>query len=73
MKMEDFMRKIKVIWKPFNGNLSEFSPLQFQQNLKEEKKIVSKWERDKNMKYYKVLIEVEESFEVVYNGKVLDL
>jgi hypothetical protein len=29
MKMEDFVGKIKVVWKPFNGNLRESAPLQF--------------------------------------------
>jgi hypothetical protein len=33
MEMEDFMGKIKVVWKPFNGNLRESATLKFQQNL----------------------------------------
>jgi hypothetical protein len=32
MKIEDFVDKIKAIWKPFNDNLREFALLQFQQN-----------------------------------------
>jgi hypothetical protein len=67
MKMEDFVGKIKVVWKPFNGNLRESTPLQFQQNLKEAKKVVANWERDKKLKDDRVLREVEEALEVLYN------
>jgi len=37
MKMEDFLGKIKSIWKPFNVNLREYVPLQLLKKLKEEK------------------------------------
>jgi len=41
MKMEEFGGKIKVVWKPFNGNLRESTPFHFQLNLKETKNIAS--------------------------------
>jgi hypothetical protein len=65
--MEDFVGKIKFVWKYLVGNLREFSPLQFQQNLKEEIKVVVYWARDKMLKNDKVLREVEEALEVLYN------
>jgi hypothetical protein len=38
MKVEDFVGKIKVVWKPYNCNLQEYAQIQFHQNLKEAKK-----------------------------------
>jgi hypothetical protein len=49
VKVEDFLGKIKVIWKPYNGNLQESAQIQFHQNLKEAKKVATNWERDKKM------------------------
>jgi len=67
MNMEKFVGKIKVVWKHFNGNLRQSTPLQFQKSSKEEKNIVANCERDKNLKYDRVLREVEEALEVLYN------
>jgi ribosome-binding protein aMBF1 (putative translation factor) len=54
---------------PYNGNLQESSQIQFHQNLKEEKKVASNWERTKKMKDDRVLKEVEEALEVLYNSE----
>jgi hypothetical protein len=68
MKVEEFVGKIKVVWKHYNGNLQESTQVKFQQNLKEGKKVTRNWVRDKNMKDGRVLKEVEESLEVLYNS-----
>jgi hypothetical protein len=34
MKEEDFINNIKEVWVPYDGNLREFTPIKFHQNLK---------------------------------------
>jgi hypothetical protein len=48
LKEEKFVNKIKEVWEPYDGSLREFAPIQFQQNLKREKKVASPMANEKN-------------------------
>jgi hypothetical protein len=50
LKEEDFIKKIKDIWKLYDIHLRESASLQFQQNMKEAKKVAFQWEKDKKTK-----------------------
>jgi hypothetical protein len=68
--MEEFVKKIKYCWKPYDATLREYALIQFQQNLKEEKKIAAQWAKDKKLQDDKLLKEVEEGLGTFYNSEV---
>lgn len=43
------MNIIKDSWKPYDEQLREYASIQFQQNLKQAKKIVTQWKKDKKI------------------------
>jgi hypothetical protein len=62
LKVEEFVGK--YIWKPYNGNLREYSSVQFNKILKEVKNIATKCARDKNMRDNMVLTGLEEALDL---------
>jgi len=69
LKEEDFVNKIKDVWKPYDGNLRESAPIQFHQNMKEGKKAVTQWIRDKKKKDDRTLRKVEDALGIHYRSE----
>jgi len=71
LKVEEFVGKAS--WKRCNGNLREYSLVQFHKTLKEVKNIATKCAKDKNMRDNIVLIGVEETLHLISTMKVLGI
>jgi hypothetical protein len=69
LKEEDFVKNIKDVWKPYDDHLRESASLQFQQNMKEVKKVAAQWAKDKKQKDERLLKEVEAGLETLYNSE----
>jgi len=67
--VEEFVKKIKDIWKLFDEQLREFAPPHFQQNLKEAKKVVAQWTKDKKQKDDGLFTKVEKCLETLYTSE----
>jgi len=67
--VEKFVKNIKDSEKPFDEHLRECALIQFQQNMKEAKKVVAQWDKDKIWKDDRLLKEAEEGLETLYNSE----
>jgi hypothetical protein len=69
LKEEDFVKKIKEVWEPYDGSLRESAPLQFLQNLKTTEKAAIIWSKEKRQKDERTLKEVEEALDLLYTSE----
>jgi hypothetical protein len=46
--MEEFVKKIKTCWKPYDSSSMPYILIQFQKNMKEAKKVAANGLRKKN-------------------------
>jgi hypothetical protein len=67
--MEEFVNKIKSCWKSYDSSSRESALIQFQKNMKEAKKVATQWAKDKKQKDDKLLRELEEGLETLYNSE----
>jgi len=50
LKVEEFVKNIKDVWKPYDEHVRECVSLKFQQNMKEAKKGAAQWAKEKKQK-----------------------
>ena len=59
-----FLGKFKETWIPFEKSYLEYVPIQFYQNLKQQKQISINWSRNMRNNDENILVEIEAQLEI---------
>jgi hypothetical protein len=59
-----FLGKVKETWRPFENSYLESVPIQFHQNLKQQKQISINWSRDMRKNDENILVDIEAQLEI---------